>query len=158
MIESIIEKEELISLLPHRGKMFLLSRVTGYDTQGSISAEYDITEQCIFYDPVLGGVPAWAGFECMAQTVSALAGLRCREKGEKPKIGFILSVPSMKIDIDFFKSGVTLKLNMQETDRTDLIYTFEGEAFVEDKKVMEGKLMVMEIYNEQFNDFIREHT
>jgi predicted hotdog family 3-hydroxylacyl-ACP dehydratase len=153
----LIEKEELQTLIPHNGKMLLLSRVLEYDIKHSISAEYDITENCIFYDPAAGGVPSWVAFEFMAQSISALSGIRSREKGEKPKIGFILSVPVMRMEIPLFKTGSSVEVRMNETDctdmnSTDMIFCFDGEAFLEGKKVMEGKLMVVEVSDEKFNE------
>jgi predicted hotdog family 3-hydroxylacyl-ACP dehydratase len=141
-----IEKEEMMSLLPHRGKMLLLSRIGDYSMEErSLSAEYDITEDCIFYDPVLGGVPGWAGFECMAQAISALSGLTGRQKGEKAKIGFILSVSSMKIDTPLLKAGKKVQVRVREDSRVDLVYNFKGEIFFEDKKAAEAKLTVMDV-------------
>lgn len=141
----MIESKELQTLIPHTGKMLLLSRVLDYDCKGSVRAEYDITENCLFYDPVINGVPAWVGFEFMAQTISALSGIRTRERGEKPKMGFILSVPSMQILTSVFSAGSSLEIRMNETDCTNLLYTYEGEILLNGEKVMEGKLMVMEI-------------
>jgi len=150
----LIEKEELQTLIPHKGKMLLLDRVIEYDIEHSIRAEYNITKDCLFYDPVLNGVPAWAGFEFMAQAISALTGIRKRAKGEKPKIGFILSIPLMRMEIPSFKNGSSLEVYVKESDCTDMIYTYEGEAFLENKKVMEGKLMVMELSDERFKNLI----
>jgi len=154
----IIEKEELQTLIPHKGKMLLLSRVIEYDIEHSVRAEYDITRNCLFYDPVLDGVPSWAGFEFIAQAVSVLTGIRKREKGEKPNIGFILSIPSMRMEIPLFKNGSSVEIRVKEIDCTDMIYTFEGEAFSEDRKVMEGKLMVMEINDEQYKSLTGEQA
>jgi len=155
---SVIEKEELQTLIPHQGKMMLLSRVIEYNIEHDIRAEYDITGDCLFYDPVAGGVPAWAGFECMAQAISVLSGIRSREKGEKPKLGFILSIPSMRIEIPLLQPGSSLEVSVRETDCTDMIYTFEGAAFVNGDKVIEGKLMVMEISDERYKSLTGEHT
>jgi predicted hotdog family 3-hydroxylacyl-ACP dehydratase len=146
----LIEKEELKTLLPHEGKMMLLSRIIEYDIEHGIRAEYDITGDCLFYDPAAEGVPVWAGFEFMAQAISVLSGIRSREKGEKPKLGFILSIPSMRMEIQLFKPGCSVEVSVKELDCTDMIYTFEGAASIEGKKVMEGKLMVMEVSDERF--------
>jgi predicted hotdog family 3-hydroxylacyl-ACP dehydratase len=156
----LIEKEELQTLIPHRGKMLLLNRCTGYDVKDrSICVEYDITEDCLFYDPVLKGIPTWAGFEFMAQAISVLSGLRGREIGEKPKIGFILSIPSMQMKIPFLGLGNTAKIRVKEYDCTSLIYTFEGEIVLGENKVMEGKLMVMEVSDEQqFLKLMKEYS
>jgi len=146
----LIEREELQTIIPHNGKMMLLDRVIEYDIEHSIRAEYNITRNCLFYDPVLDGVPSWVGFEFMAQAISVLTGIRKREKGEKPNIGFILSIPSMRMEIPVFKNGSLIEVRLKETDCTDMIYTFEGAVFLKDKKVMEGSLMVMEVSNERF--------
>ena len=146
----MIEKEELQTLIPHKGKMMLLDRVIDYDIEHSIRAEYNITKNCLFYDPALDGVPSWAGFEFMAQTISVLTGIRKRGKGEKPTIGFILSIPSMRMVIPVFKNGDSLEIRAKETDCTDMIYTFEGAIFLKDKKVIEGSLMVMEVSDEKY--------
>jgi len=151
----LIEHEELQTLIPHRGKMLLLSRVIEYDLKNSIRSEYDITEDCLFYDRLTGGVPAWVGFEFMAQAFSVLSGLRCREKGEKPKNGFILSVPFLRMEIPLFKKGISAEIRVRETDCTDMIYSFEGEVFTEGVKAVEGKLMVAEAGDEKFNELVR---
>jgi len=146
----LIEREELQTLIPHKGKMMLLDRVIEYDIEHNIRAEYTITRDCLFYDSVLDGVPTWVGFEFMAQAISALTGIRKRAKGEKPNFGFILSIPSMRMEIPLFKNGSLVEVRAEETDCTDMIFTFEGEAFLEGRKVMEGKLMVMEASDERF--------
>jgi predicted hotdog family 3-hydroxylacyl-ACP dehydratase len=152
----LIEQEELQTLIPHKGKMMLLDRIIEYDIEHSIRAEYNVTRDCIFYDPVLDGVPAWVGFEFMAQAISALTGIRKRAKGEKPNIGFILSIPSIRMEIPLFKNGSSVEVHVEEIDCTDMISTYVGWAFLENKKVMEGKLMVMEVSDDKFKNLIGE--
>jgi len=94
----------------------------------------------------------------MAQAISVLSGIRGRGKGEKPKIGFILSIQSVRMEIPLFKNGSTVEVRMKEIDCTDMIYTFEGEAFLEGRKVMEGKLMVMETSDERFKSLAGGRT
>ena len=146
----MIETGEMHTIIPHRGKMLLLSRIISYDVMDkSMKAEYDITENCLFYDPNIGGVPTWAGFEFIAQAISAFSGIRDRELGLKPKIGFILSIPSMKIHTPVFDNGSTLDIRVKQFDKTDMIYTFDGEIYVNNKKTTEGKIMVLELKDEQ---------
>ena len=154
----MIEKEELQTIIPHRGKMLLLTRVNGYNLEErSLCAEYHVTADCIFYDPLLGGVPSWSGFEFMAQAISALSGIRDREMGIKPRVGFILSVPSMKVEMPVFKLGSVVEVRVKEHDCIDLVFTFDCKAFLEGKKAMDGKLMVMEINEEIFNKLVKGH-
>ena len=155
----MIEKEELETLIPHRGKMLLLSRVNEYNLkEGTLCAECHVSETCVLYDPLIGGVPAWAGFEFIAQAISAYSGIRNREMGIKSRMGFILSIPFMQIEIPVYKTGSRVEVKVVEKDRTGLIYTFDGKVFLENKKAVEGKLMVMEIGDEGYNNLIAEQN
>ena len=152
----MIEKEELDSLLPHKGRMLLLTRIVEYNLEERVlCAEYSITRDCLFYDSSIEGVPAWVGFEFLAQAISALSGLSGRAKGEKPKIGFILSVSSIKIKLPFFKPGSIVKLTVKESGRVEQVYSFDGEVFLEDRKVLEGKLTVMDVDDEQVTSLVK---
>jgi len=145
----MIEKEELLSVIPHRDKMLLLNRITVYDLEKRIiEAEYQITEDCIFYDSAAMGVPAWVGFEFVAQAFCALCGIRDREMGIPPKKGFILAVSQMQIELPFFKAGSIIYIKAKETERMDTVCFLEGELFLENKKVLEGKLTIMEVDDE----------
>ena len=148
MTGGTIERDELITLLPHKGRMFLLSRITAYDTvKRSLSAEYDITPDCLFYDPALGGVPAWVGFEFMAQSIAGLSGITIREKGEPPKMGCILSVSNVEILRPLLKAGTTVRIDVEEDYAVDGISTFNGSVFLEGigKAAMSAKLTVMDV-------------
>jgi predicted hotdog family 3-hydroxylacyl-ACP dehydratase len=140
-----IEHDELIPLLPHKGKMFLLSRVTAYDfTKRGLTAEYDITGDCLFYDEEAGGVPCWVGFELIAQSISALTGINSRREGKPPKVGFILSVSNMVLNIPVLQAGTTVTITIEEDHNMIPIFVFNGTLFQEQKPVMRAKLMVME--------------
>jgi predicted hotdog family 3-hydroxylacyl-ACP dehydratase len=142
----LIEKEKLLSVVPHRGKMLLLSGVKGYNlNERSIEAEYHITSDCLFYDPAIAGVPAWVGFEFIAQAISAYSGIRDRENGIPPKMGYILSVASMRMDVSMFGNGSTVEIRAKEIEHVDMVGTFKGEILLHGVKVLEGRLMVMEI-------------
>jgi len=146
----MIEKEELFSVIPHRGRMLLLSRVKGYNIkERTIEAEYHITEDCLFYDSAIAGVPAWVGLEFIAQAVSAFSGIEDRENGIPPRMGFILSVSAMRIGLPFFGIGSTAQIKAKEIDCVDSVSTFEGEIFLDGRKVLEGKLTVMEANDEK---------
>jgi predicted hotdog family 3-hydroxylacyl-ACP dehydratase len=120
-----IERDELITLLPHKGKMFLLTRIAAYDTgKRSLSAEYDVTPDCLFYDPALGGVPGWVSFEFMAQSIAGLSGITSREKGEPPRMGCILSVSNMEILRPVFNAGTTACIAVQEEYADGGVSTF----------------------------------
>jgi len=142
----IIEIEELQSLVPHKGRMFLLNKINSYDLkEGRLEAECDITEDCLFYDPASGGVPSWLSFEFSAQAISGLFGLRRREMGKKPKIGYIMSVSSLKTEVPFFRPGTTVQIKVKEINRIDTVYSFDSFVFLDGRKLYEGKLTVMDV-------------
>ncbi|GHV76888.1 thioester dehydrase [Spirochaetia bacterium] len=147
MSNRIIERDELSTLLPHKGKMFLLTRLVSYDIaaqQRSLRSEYDITGECLFYDPALGGVPAWVSFEFMAQSIAVLSGLTGREKGEPPKPGFILSVSNMEIMIPVLRAGTTACIQVQEDCRVESVFTFDCVVSLNGTTAAQAKLTIME--------------
>lgn len=101
-IPQFIDRNEITRYLPHRGKMLLLSRVTRHDVLNhTISCEYDITKECVFYEPDHDGIPSWAGFELMAQGICALTGITRRSIGCEPLPGLILSVSEFKAETEW---------------------------------------------------------
>lgn len=142
-------KEELLSLIPHRDGMVLISRIKRYDLEDfSLDAEYDITEDCVFYDQGFGGVPAWAGFEFLAQSISALVGIRRHEIGENARLGFLLSVSAMKMAVPVLPAGCTVELKVKRINRIDMVYTFECLALLDGAKVLEGKITTLDVDEE----------
>lgn len=143
-----IEKDMLIDLLPHKGKMFLLSRVTGHNAkEHTIESEYDITEDCIFYEKKANGVPTWVGFEFMAQGISALTGITNREKGRRPRPGFILSVREFKASIPYFMCGTTIVMKIKEDYRADKTYSYNCALYAsreDTKEAAQATITVME--------------
>ena len=124
-LPQFIDHDELINYLPHKGKMFLLTRVTQHDVDNhTITSEYDITENCIFYEPEFDGVPTWAGFELMAQGISALTGITNKIKGREPLPGMILSVVDFKASIGFLKAGTTVQMKIAEDYRDEETHTY----------------------------------
>jgi len=147
----VIEKEELLSVIPHRGRMLLLSRIVDFNAEEkSIEAQFDITENCLFFDPSVSGVPSWAGFEFIAQAISAFIGIR--DRGKKiHKVGYILSVSQMSIAIPFLKSGGIITIKTREIDGMDPVYVFQGEVSLDGEKAVEGKVTVMDVQEEDNN-------
>lgn len=153
----VIENEELAALLPHRGKMLLISRVLEYDINiRSLRSEYDVTKTCLFYDPGLDGVPAYACFEFMAQAVSTLSGLTGAILGKPPMVGFILSVSSLEIKLPLFKLNDVIQITVKGEQAVDTVSTFHCAAAVGNNEAVTAKLMVMDI--EDPMEFIKEDS
>ncbi|MDR0290668.1 MAG: 3-hydroxylacyl-ACP dehydratase [Treponema sp.] len=144
----LIENEELAAIMAHKGKMLLISRVLEYDINiHSLRSEYDVNKTCLFYDPGLDGVPAYACFEFMAQAVSALSGLTGIIMGKPPMVGFILSVSSLEIKLPLFKPGDVIQVEVNGQQAVDMVSTFHCIAKVGDSEAVKAKLMVMDVEN-----------
>lgn len=96
-------------LVPHSGQMSLLSDITGYG-EDWLSAVVDISSSSMFADDK--GVPAWVGLEYMAQAIGAFAGLQERQKGEEPKVGFLLGTRKFSIDVAYFSLGSRIQVKV----------------------------------------------
>ena len=141
-----IEKDELINLLPHKGRMFLLDRAVDVDCDKySIKTQVDVTESSMFYDEALGGIPSYVTFEYMAQSISALSGIDNRRRGLPPKVGVILSVSEFKSFIPVLKAGTTVTVLDCQQDIVDRVFSFNCTAYIGDTLVASGKLTVMEV-------------
>jgi len=142
----MIDKQELLTLIPHRGEMMMLSRVIKYDTkEKSIEAEYDITEDCLFFDSAKNGVPSWTGFELIAQAVSAFIGIRDRENGIPPKEGYILGISDMRMGLPILKNNSIITIKSIELDNVHPVYIFDGVIIQDGQEVLAGKITVMEV-------------
>jgi predicted hotdog family 3-hydroxylacyl-ACP dehydratase len=118
--------EAVEKLVPHSGKMSLLSRVRDVDlTAHTLCAEVDIAKDSFFYDSAMDGVPVWIGFEYMAQSIAALSGKYDLEHGTQPKMGFILSVKGFEAKANCFSKGTTISIFVKELVRLDSIVSFE---------------------------------
>lgn len=145
-----IEKDQLINLLPHKDKMFLLTRVNSYDIEKNIiEAQYEISSDCIFYNQQNDGIPSWVSFELMAQSISALTGISDKLKNLSPKAGCILSVMNYNSTVPFIKSGTTVNINAAE-DFADLqSNVYKYSCTVSDSRdkslIAESEITVMKV-------------
>lgn len=95
-------------LLPHADGMLLIDRIVAAHGQ-TVQSETTIRADNIFYRQDRG-VPAYVGFELMAQTISAYDGLRRHASGQKPAIGFLLGCRKYEAARPFFVEGETLRI------------------------------------------------
>jgi predicted hotdog family 3-hydroxylacyl-ACP dehydratase len=140
----VIGPEELETLLLHRGRMLLLSRIRAYDLRRrTLWGEYDLTGDCLFYDREMGGVPSWLSFELMAQGIAALAGIAGRERGEPPRPGLILSFSGLKLEAPLFREGTTALIRVREEDREAGLCAFSGAVSLGEKGIARARLTVL---------------
>lgn len=141
-----IEHEELADLVPHKGKMFIIDRIIEADAKDwIIESETKITPDFMFYEKSVDGVPNYACFEIIAQTISALTGLYARENNLPPNMGFILSVSNLSFDFDIIKAGQIVKARAVRESAMDNVYSFTAELLLDGNPCGKGKLTVMEV-------------
>ena len=117
--------ESLEKLVPHRGKMLLLSKVLSFEEgNNSLLASVDISQSSFFYDDKLNGVPVWVGFEYMAQAIAALNGKNDLAKGQEPGFGFILSVSNFIACTLCFKPNSTVLIYVEKEFEMDNMVVF----------------------------------
>lgn len=159
IVSQHIDKDELEQLVPHRGKMLLLSRVTAHDIgQRSVRAEYDIQDSCLFYDSRSGGIPSWTAFEIMAQSVSALASLLhiANHDYKKARMGFILSISDYHSEESVLKSKTTVRVEAQEDFHSGNLFRYKCMLFKDnesEKPSVTASLTAMEI--ESLQEFLQ---
>ena len=145
-----IEKDELMTLVPHKGKMFLIDRITDYDTAAwTITSETVVRESCLFFDAAAGGIPNYVLFEFIAQTISALTGIIVRENNLPVRMGFILSVSALSFSVPIIRAGQTVSVSASRTGEVDNVYTFVADLCVDGAAVGSGRLTVLEVKEEQ---------
>ncbi len=79
------------------------------------------------------GVPAFVGFEYLAQTVGAYSGWKGRQKQQKPKVGFLLSVREYQATAPFFTDGTSLHIEVAHSWGDGDMLRFEGIIFTDDR-------------------------
>jgi predicted hotdog family 3-hydroxylacyl-ACP dehydratase len=94
-------------LVPHRGSLSLLTRVT-HTSDSHARAEVDVSPASVFARPQ--GTPAWIGIEYMAQTIAAWAGARARGRGGRPRVGYLLGTRRYVAHEPWFSAGQTLEI------------------------------------------------
>jgi predicted hotdog family 3-hydroxylacyl-ACP dehydratase len=95
-------------LVPHEDTMLLIDRIVAAEDE-TVRSETTIRAENIFFQAG-SGVPAYVGFEFMAQTISAYDGLKRRKNGKPPAIGFLLGCRKYSAARPFFTQGETLTI------------------------------------------------
>lgn len=100
---------DIREIVPHTGRMSLLERALEGDAE-SMVAEVTIREDCLFQQN--GGVGGWVGIEYMAQAIGAWAGWQARQRGEAPRVGFLLGTRRYECSRPMFKVGERLRIEV----------------------------------------------
>jgi len=100
-------------VLPHEGRVVLLSEILEHDLQHTVCA-VKLETPTLFGDPG-GDVPAWVGIEYMAQCVAVHAGLLDRADGVRPRPGYLVGSRRIDLHTDRFHLGQVLEVRAVRT-------------------------------------------
>lgn len=133
MEKRTIGRPEIEEYLPHKASMLFLDRLVDWDVEACVlEAEIDVRADSLLYNEELAGVPAWVGFEYMAQSIAALSGVHARSVlGAEPKIGFIMSVRAFETSVPAYSAGKTLRSRVSQLYREGSVASFECSVFMD---------------------------
>jgi predicted hotdog family 3-hydroxylacyl-ACP dehydratase len=120
--------------LPHREPMILIDRIALVHTD-YVESEVTIQSGTPFLRG--GSVPAWVGVEYMAQTCAAFAGFEAHERGEPPRVGFLLAARNYRCQVGGFELGSALRV------RVTLIHRDAGGLSMVEGKITNAESAVL---------------
>jgi len=104
-------------LVPHDGEMMLLDAVEAVD---EITLTARVVVRCDgLLDEGIDTLPAIVGLEYMAQAVAAWSGWHARRVGAPVRLGFLLGSRSFSSNVDTFRDGAVLRVDIEELMRDD---------------------------------------
>ena len=142
---SLISKNDLYQLLPHRGTMCLLDSVLHWDMKTIVCAASSHRD---YSNPLRRpeGVETICGLEYAAQTMGVHIGLtNCSNRGTA--IGYLGSIKTLKVYVpylDVFNGNLEICSEKKFFQETGFIYTFIIRA--EDKDLLKGQASIFVKY------------
>ena len=118
-----IHSHKIADLLPHTPPMVLIDEIIDWQETSAVTA-VNITENSLFYKEGYG-VPAHVGLEYMAQACGVYSGWYLLSNKLPICMGFLLSTRSYRSDIEWFKLGDRLIINISEVLRQQSMGVFD---------------------------------
>ena len=135
-----LDKNEIISLLPHREPMLLIDELINIKELFSATAIVNVTKDSFFVqghfpeNPVMPGVLI---VEAFGQAAAALTASGIDQKEYENKLVFLMGIDKAR-----FRNPVIpdcrLELNIEATRSHGRVWKYKGEAFVEGKKMADA--------------------
>ena len=146
-------------LLPHEPPMVFVSDVCSFDAEkGALTARAHIQKTDILYQPAIGGVPAYAALEYMAQTIGCLVGLYDLRENKKPRVGFVLGTRKLKIEKPVLKSDEDYLIHVTSLFCDDNMASFDCVMCHEKTNETVATAIVNAYRPENINDFMKEYS
>lgn len=126
-------KYDLEKILPHNHPMILIDDIKEINIdERYLIAEVVISEDKIFFDKSINGVPYLSGIEYMAQTIGCYAFYRAQRT--EPKLGFLLGTRSYKNNIEKFENGKTYSIKVSEIYGDSELVSFDCLIYNEEEE------------------------
>lgn len=150
---------EPASYLPHTAPMVLLERVIAVEAE-SAHCEVKVTP-----DGVLGRflnkdnhLPTWYAIELLAQTIGVWFGWHQQQNQQvQPEIGLLLGGRGIKCTSPVFPAGSTLSVIIRLQLKDDNMGSFEGEIYIGDQLVAEGRLTTYQPKFDELNSLFNRN-
>lgn len=126
-------KYDLEKILPHNHPMILIDDIEEINIDEKyLIAQVVISEDKIFFDKSINGVPYLSGIEYMAQTIGCYAFYRAQRT--EPKLGFLLGTRSYKNNIEKFENGKTYSVKVSEIYGDSELVSFDCLIYNENEE------------------------
>jgi 3-hydroxyacyl-[acyl-carrier-protein] dehydratase len=135
-----LNKEQIISLLPHREPMLLLDELIDIKKLFSATAIVNVRKDSFFVQGHFPGNPVMPGVlivEAFGQAAAALTAAGIDKKEYENKLVFLMGIEKAR-----FRNPVIpdcrLELNIEAIRSHGRVWKYKGEAFVEGKKMADA--------------------
>jgi len=146
-LELNMTKFTIEQVLPHEHPMILLDELTDF-SDDKANCSHIITEQSLFFDPTLNGVPSYVGIEYMAQSIAAYANANELANDRSVEIGFLVSSRKYKCDYSVFKLNMALQIRVTQLYKDESgLSAFDCAIFSNEKEIASARINVFQPEN-----------
>lgn len=139
MSEVLLNKEEILRIIPHRDPFVLVDRVLAMDSE-SIVAEKDITGDEYFFPGHFPGMPVMPGVLIIEALAQAGAIIALSKEENRGKIGLFAGIDKVRFKNSAYP-GDTLRLEVKLTRQRGPIGFGDARAYVGEKYCAGGEIM-----------------
>ena len=140
-MKNILNRQEIIELLPHRDPMLLIDEILDIKKLFSAKAIVNVKKTSFFVQGHFPGNPVMPGVlivEAFGQAAAALTAHGLDKATYKNKLVFLMGIEKAR-----FRNPVIpdcrLELNIEATRSHGKVWKYKGEAIVEGKKMADAQ-------------------